>query len=275
MIRPDRCSPSDDGAVVVVALRVQLDDAGEQEHLVVHRQPEAEGQHEQRDRRLDRADRREAEQPLQVPLLEDPDHDAEAGPERDDVEQQRLERDDQRAGHEEQQHERGQDDQADGIGARCRTERVKSASAAAWPVTQRRERRPVAARTAVTSVPGPRRRSARWPCAGPRRPTSADTRAGRSTPVDAGQRRADVRPTPSSRRARCVATTVTSGDVSGGVVARQVLEEDPLGVADGQQLGARGREPQAERRHGGGEQQRHDGRRRRPAGGAAPAGRDG
>ena len=117
---PRPLQPGDDGLVVADAALVQLDDAGQQEHLVVHRQPEPERQHQHRDRRLDRPDRVEAQQPLEVALLEDPHDDAQAGAERDDVHQQRLDRDDHRPGHEEEQHQGGEGDQGEGVWARAR-----------------------------------------------------------------------------------------------------------------------------------------------------------
>ena len=52
--------------------------------------------------------RGEPQQVLEVAVLEDPHGDAERGAEREHVHDQRLDRDDDRAGHEEQQHERGQ-----------------------------------------------------------------------------------------------------------------------------------------------------------------------
>ncbi len=54
MIRPERCRPERHGLAGVVALLVQLDDPREEEDLVVHRQAEAEREHEQRDGVLER-----------------------------------------------------------------------------------------------------------------------------------------------------------------------------------------------------------------------------
>ena len=59
---------------------------------------------------LDRPVRREAQQPGQVPVLEDPGHHAKHGPQRQDVHHDRLHRQDQRAEREEHQPERRQDD---------------------------------------------------------------------------------------------------------------------------------------------------------------------
>ena len=51
---------------------VLLLDPGQQEHLVVHRQAEPEGQHQRRDGRLDAPGRGEGQQPLQVPVARTP-----------------------------------------------------------------------------------------------------------------------------------------------------------------------------------------------------------
>ena len=117
MIRPERCRPRADRLVVGQPAVVQLLDPGQQEDLVVHRQPEAERQQQSTGMRgLDPADRGEAEQAAQVAVLEDPDHHAERRPERGHVHQQRLQRHQHRAGHQEQQHERGQHDQGHRVG---------------------------------------------------------------------------------------------------------------------------------------------------------------
>jgi hypothetical protein len=63
--------------IAVTALVVALLDAGQQEHLVVHRQAEREHEHHDRHPRLDGAEGLEAQQPGQVTLLEDPDQGAE------------------------------------------------------------------------------------------------------------------------------------------------------------------------------------------------------
>jgi hypothetical protein len=90
---------------------VQLLDPREQEHLVVHREPEREGHDEREHVRLDPAGRHEAQEPRQVPVLEHPHEHAERRRDRQHVREQRLDRDHDRAGHEEQQHEgRGGDD---------------------------------------------------------------------------------------------------------------------------------------------------------------------
>ena len=55
MIRPDRCSPATTASLFAHALVPELLDPAEQEHLVVHGQPEPKGDHQDRDDRLDAA----------------------------------------------------------------------------------------------------------------------------------------------------------------------------------------------------------------------------
>ena len=90
----------------------------EQEDLVVHREPERDAEHEDRREDVDGARRREAEQVGEVALLEDPDHRAERRGEAEHVEQQRLDRHEQAAGHQEQQHERRERDEPERHGRR-------------------------------------------------------------------------------------------------------------------------------------------------------------
>ena len=103
-----------DGEVAVAGLVVHLLDAGEQEDLVVHREPEGEDEDEHRHPQVEGADGVEAEEPGEVSFLEDPDQGAEAGAEAEDVHDDGLDRHDDRAGHEEQQHEGGGDDHEGG-----------------------------------------------------------------------------------------------------------------------------------------------------------------
>jgi hypothetical protein len=81
MMRPERCSPR---ATALVGRRgppfVELDDAGEEEDLVVHGEPEPERQHQQRDGVLDTAHGVESEHVFQVPFLEDPHDDPKVAP---------------------------------------------------------------------------------------------------------------------------------------------------------------------------------------------------
>ena len=71
---------------------VLLADAGEQEHLVVHGQPEQDGEHEHRDEGHDRHGRLEPDQRAAPAPLEDHDHHAVGGADAQQVEQHRLER---------------------------------------------------------------------------------------------------------------------------------------------------------------------------------------
>ena len=111
---PGALEADGDGEVVVAGLVVHLLDAGEQEHLVVHRQPEGEDQDQHRHPQVERADGVEAEQTGEVAFLEDPDHGAEAGAEAEDVHEHGLDRHDDRAGHQEQQDQGGQHDHGGG-----------------------------------------------------------------------------------------------------------------------------------------------------------------
>ena len=74
---PGALQPVGDRGVGVAALVVAFLDPGQQEHLVVHRQAEREHEHDHRHPHLDRAERGEAQQPGQVPVLEDPHQRAE------------------------------------------------------------------------------------------------------------------------------------------------------------------------------------------------------
>ena len=56
---------------VVAGLGVALADPGEEEDLVVHREPEQDGEEEERYPGLDDVDAGEAEEPVEVALLED------------------------------------------------------------------------------------------------------------------------------------------------------------------------------------------------------------
>src|ERR1700749_1890204 len=88
---------------------VRLLDAGQQEHLVVHGQPEGDAEDQQDHRDVGRAGG-EAEQPGQVPVLEDPHQRAEHRGQRERVEGQGLDGQDDAASGQEQQYERGQGD---------------------------------------------------------------------------------------------------------------------------------------------------------------------
>ena len=67
MMRPVRCTPVATARVVVVGEVPLLPDPGEQEDLVVHRQPDQDRQHEDRLGRVEEAGRGEAERTLEWP----------------------------------------------------------------------------------------------------------------------------------------------------------------------------------------------------------------
>jgi len=73
--------------------------------VVVHREPEQDHEEEERQPVGDAADRREAEQRFEVALLEDEHENAVGGADGEQVEQDRLDRDDDRAERDEQQQE--------------------------------------------------------------------------------------------------------------------------------------------------------------------------
>ena len=78
--------------VVRLAAVDELLDPADDEHLVVHREPEEDGEEEERQPRHDRAVRVEAEQPLQVAVLEDPDEHAVRGRDGQKVQHDRRQR---------------------------------------------------------------------------------------------------------------------------------------------------------------------------------------
>ena len=86
-------------------------DPGQDEQVVVHRQPEQDREDEQRDPALDHPARRDAEWPGEPALLEDEHHDAVGGGGRQQVEQDRLDRDDDRMEGDEHQQERQAEDE--------------------------------------------------------------------------------------------------------------------------------------------------------------------
>ena len=79
MMRPVRSSPMAMARSLSPVVVPRLLDAGEQEHLVVHRQPEGEQEHDERHGGVERADGVEAEQARQVAVLEHPHEHAERG----------------------------------------------------------------------------------------------------------------------------------------------------------------------------------------------------
>ena len=102
-----------DGGVVVAAGVPVLLDPGQDEDLVVHSQPESDADGGDHDVGFHTPDRGEAEQTGQVPLLEDPHEDPDRGGQGQGVDDQSLERDEHRSGHEEEQHEGCQGDDGD------------------------------------------------------------------------------------------------------------------------------------------------------------------
>ena len=100
-----------DRLLVVVGPVPDLLHPRQQEHLVVHRQPE---QHAEQDHRLgglDEPQRLEPERPRQVAVLEDPDERPERRDDRERVHHERLDRQDRRAEQDEQDDVRGHDDE--------------------------------------------------------------------------------------------------------------------------------------------------------------------
>ena len=80
MMRPERCRPLRT-ATSLGSPRVDVFlDARQQEHFVVHRQPEAEGDDHNQYVGLDAARRRELQRPLQMPVGEYPGHDSKVAP---------------------------------------------------------------------------------------------------------------------------------------------------------------------------------------------------
>ncbi|CAB4726599.1 unannotated protein [freshwater metagenome] len=87
-----------------------LADPGEQEDLVVHREPEEDGEHQDRVGRVEVALRREAEQVGSVAVAEDPRDHAERRGEGEQVHRDRLHRQHERTEGQEQQHQHHRDD---------------------------------------------------------------------------------------------------------------------------------------------------------------------
>ena len=98
---------------VVVRAQVLLTDPREQEHLVVHGQPEQDRELEQRHERVDEPDVGEAQDALEVALLEHEHHQPVGGDHRREVHEQRLDRQQQAPEEQQQDEEREQQHQAD------------------------------------------------------------------------------------------------------------------------------------------------------------------
>ena len=105
--------PACDRRAVVGAGVIGLLHAAEQEDLVVHRQAEQDAEEDDRLGRLHVAQRLEADQRRQVPVLEDPHQRTEAGDDREAVHDQRLERQHHRP-QQQEQHEVGGDEDEQG-----------------------------------------------------------------------------------------------------------------------------------------------------------------
>ena len=91
---------------VLMPAVVELPDAGQDEHVVVHREPEQDHEQEQRQPVRDPAVRGEAEQALAVAVLEHEHEHAVGRPDRQQVQQDRLDRDHDRAERDQHQQER-------------------------------------------------------------------------------------------------------------------------------------------------------------------------
>ena len=113
----------------------ELLDPAEDEHVVVHREPEEHGEQEERQPGHDRAVRAEAEQALQMAVLEDPDEHAVSGADREQVEDDRLDRDDDRPEGEQQQQEGEPEHEGEDDRTRCFIVWLKSCVPAVSPVT--------------------------------------------------------------------------------------------------------------------------------------------
>ena len=105
MIRAVEPTPNMTASVVSPRLVVALADPAEQEHLVVHREPEEHGEEEQRHPRLDRVRLLEPEQVGAEALLEDEHEQAVRGADREQVEHDGRSGDDDRAEDDGQQDE--------------------------------------------------------------------------------------------------------------------------------------------------------------------------
>ena len=130
-IRPLRSRPAGDGLGVVAGPVPDLLHPREQEHLVVHRQPEQDAEQDHGLGRLDETQRLEPEQRGQVAVLEDPDQRTEAGDDRERVHDQRLGR----------QHHRPQEDEQHEVG-RHDDEQERSAGSRRGRGRRRRRHRP-------------------------------------------------------------------------------------------------------------------------------------
>src|SRR5437763_12107444 len=152
---PARPLQADGHGVVVGGAEVDLLlDAGQEEDLVVHREPEGDAEEQHRGEDADRARRREVQQPGEVPVLEDEDEGSERRRQAEDVERQGFQGDQQAADHEEQQHEGAHRDQRQRQGEAPGAGRTEGPGAGTRPsdrpASGRRKGTPSTPRTAVT-----------------------------------------------------------------------------------------------------------------------------
>jgi hypothetical protein len=105
--------PVHDALVAVAGAHVVLTDPAQQEDLVVHRQPEEDGEHDHRQERADRHVVVDTEQTAAPSPLEHGDDHAVGGADGQQVHDSCLERNQDRAEHHHQQQERQEDDGAD------------------------------------------------------------------------------------------------------------------------------------------------------------------
>ena len=160
-MRPGPLEPERDRLLVGRAGVVRLLDAREQEHAVVGGEPERDREQQHGLARLQRALAREAEQPLEVAVLEDQHEQAERRAQRQQVHHQRLDRQHDRPRHQEQDDERRrrEDRQRERQRVRQRLLLVEEAGGL------RRRRAPAPARR-----PRARRAPAPWRCSPSGRP---------------------------------------------------------------------------------------------------------
>ena len=136
----DREAVGDRGGVVAGAV-VLLLDAAEEEHLVVHRQAEHDGEHHQRRPRLDRSLLPDAEQARAPAPLEHRDHQAVRDADGEQVHHHRLQRHQDRAEHHHQQQERQQQHDAHDDGQHLERVRGEVADRRGQAADRRVERR--------------------------------------------------------------------------------------------------------------------------------------
>ena len=99
----------------VMPRSIRLADSREDEHVVVHRQPEQDHEQEQRQPRRDRVAGGEVEQALRPLVLEDQHEHSVRRADREQVQQDRLDRDHDRAERDQQQQERGDQDEPEHV----------------------------------------------------------------------------------------------------------------------------------------------------------------